>query len=46
MCKTHRGVRASHRSRMITSAYFGALNEDQQRKDEFLRELALVDRAH
>jgi GTP cyclohydrolase I len=44
MCKTHRGVRASHCSRMITSAYFGALKDDQQRKDEFLRELALVDR--
>jgi GTP cyclohydrolase IA len=44
MCKTHRGVRASHRSQMITSAYFGAFKEDQQRKDEFLRELALVDR--
>ena len=25
MCKTHRGVRATHRSRMVTSAYFGAL---------------------
>jgi GTP cyclohydrolase IA len=44
MCKTHRGVRASHRSRMITSAYFGELEGDQQRKDEFLRELALLDR--
>jgi GTP cyclohydrolase IA len=44
MCKTHRGVRASHRSQMITSAYFGAFKEDQQRKDEFLRELALMDR--
>jgi GTP cyclohydrolase I len=44
MCKTHRGVRASHNSKMITSAYFGAFNENQQRKNEFLRELALVDR--
>ncbi|MBN8908047.1 MAG: GTP cyclohydrolase I [Rhodospirillales bacterium] len=40
MCKTHRGVRASHRSRMITSAYFGTLAEDPARKDEFLRECA------
>jgi GTP cyclohydrolase I len=38
MCKTHRGVRASHRSRMITSAYFGLLAEDSKLKDEFLRE--------
>jgi len=45
MCKTHRGVRASHRSRMITSAYFGAMETDPARKDEFLRELALLDRA-
>jgi hypothetical protein len=29
---------------MITSAYFGELEGDQQRKDEFLRELALLDR--
>jgi GTP cyclohydrolase I len=45
MCKTHRGVRASHRSRMITSAYFGALDQSQQRKDEFLRELVLLNEA-
>jgi GTP cyclohydrolase I len=37
-CKTHRGVRSSYRSRMVTSAYFGALADDQSRKQEFLRE--------
>jgi len=37
-------VRANHRSRMVTSAYFGALETDQRRKDEFLRELAMLDR--
>jgi len=42
MCKTHRGVRASHRSRMVTSAYFGELETDAQRKDEFLRECAVL----
>ena len=42
MCKTHRGVRASHRSRMVTSAYFGALEADPQLKDEFLRECAVL----
>jgi GTP cyclohydrolase I len=44
MCKTHRGVRANHRSRMITSAYFGSLETDQHRKDEFLREVSMLDR--
>lgn len=44
MCKTHRGVRANHRSRMITSAYFGALETDPRRKDEYLRELSMLDR--
>lgn len=38
MCKTHRGVRASHRSRMVTSAYFGTIAEDEGRKQEFLQE--------
>jgi GTP cyclohydrolase I len=42
MCKTHRGVRANQRSRMITSAYFGVLEADPHRKDEFLREVALL----
>ena len=45
MCKTHRGVRANHRSRMVTSAYFGALETDRPRRDEFLRELMLLERA-
>jgi GTP cyclohydrolase I len=42
LCKTHRGVRAGHNSKMTTSAYFGAFNKNQRRKNEFLRELALV----
>jgi GTP cyclohydrolase IA len=42
MCKTHRGVRAGHNSKMTTSAYFGAFNKNPRRKSEFLRELALV----
>lgn len=44
MCKTHRGVRASHRSRMVTSAYFGAVAQDAKLKDEFLRECNGLDR--
>lgn len=42
MCKTHRGVRATHRSRMVTSAYFGVLESDPALKDEFLRECAVL----
>ncbi len=38
MCKTHRGVRASHRSRMVTSAYFGTIAENEDYKREFLQE--------
>jgi len=45
MCKTHRGVRANHRSRMVTSAYFGALETDQFRRNEFMHEMMLLERA-
>ena len=38
MCKTHRGVKASHRGRMVSSAYWGALGEDSALKSEFLQE--------
>jgi GTP cyclohydrolase I len=38
MCRTHRGVRAGQRSRMVTTAYFGAMADDHRLKDEFLRE--------
>jgi GTP cyclohydrolase I len=44
MCKTHRGVRASHRSRMVTSAYFGTLSEDATLKAEFMNEIADIAR--
>jgi GTP cyclohydrolase I len=45
MCKTHRGVHASHRSRMVTNAYFGELKTDKALKDEFLRECANLELA-
>jgi GTP cyclohydrolase I len=45
MCRTHRGVRATHRGRMVTSAYFGALADDPRLKDEFLRECAGLERS-
>jgi GTP cyclohydrolase I len=38
MCKTHRGVRSSHRGRMVTNAWFGDLADDARLKEEFLRE--------
>lgn len=44
MCRTQRGVRASHRSRMVTTAWFGAMAEDQGLKDEFLRECVALER--
>jgi GTP cyclohydrolase IA len=43
MCKTHRGVQASHRSRMVTNAYFGELKTDKSIRDEFLRECATLE---
>jgi GTP cyclohydrolase I len=45
MCKTHRGVRASHSSRMVTSEYFGALSERPDVRAEFLQECALLERS-
>ena len=45
MCKTHRGVRASHASRMVNTTYFGALGSDPQLKAEFLQECAMLERA-
>lgn len=44
MCKTHRGVRASHASRMVNTAYHGALAEDPALKAEFLGECAILER--
>lgn len=38
MCKTHRGVRASHRSKMVTSAYFGDIATDAALKAGFQQE--------
>jgi len=40
MCKTHRGVRASQRSRMVTNAWFGAIADDRRLQSDFLRECA------
>lgn len=38
MCKTHRGVRAGHESRMVNTAFHGVFLEDQALRSEFLQE--------
>lgn len=43
MCKTHRGVRAGRRSRMVNTAYYGRFSDDEALRQEFHREsLALA----
>ena len=44
MCKTHRGVRSSHSSRMVTTTYSGKLASDPQLKQEFLQECIGLER--
>jgi GTP cyclohydrolase I len=45
MCKTQRGVRASHRSRMVNTYYWGEMASSPELKQEFLQECATLDRA-
>jgi GTP cyclohydrolase I len=45
MCKTHRGVLATHDSHMISSAYYGDLKEDRALKREFLQECRTLERS-
>ena len=45
MCKTHRGVLASHNSHMISSAYYGELKDDERLKGEFLQECRTLERS-
>ena len=44
MCKSHRGVRASHSSRMVNTTYYGDLATKSQLKTEFLNECAMLER--
>ncbi len=44
MCKTHREVRASHRSRMVNTYYWGELANDGALRSEFLQECTSLDR--
>ncbi len=43
MCKTHRGVLASHQSRMVNTAYYGELESDRALRAEFLQECATLE---
>jgi GTP cyclohydrolase I len=45
MCKTQRGVRASHRSRMVNTYYWGEMATSPEFKQEFLQECATLDRS-
>jgi GTP cyclohydrolase I len=45
MCKTQRGVRASHRSRMVNTYCWGEMAQDAELKREFLQECTALDRA-
>ena len=44
MCKTHRGVRASHRSRMVSTAYYGTMLTDPSLKQRFMQECIGLER--
>ncbi len=44
MCKSQRGVRASHASRMVTTEFYGDMLTDKTARSEFLQECALLDR--
>ena len=44
MCKTHRGVRATHSSRMVNSAFYGELAGDRDLQNAFLHECLALSR--
>jgi GTP cyclohydrolase I len=43
MCRTHRGVRASHAGGMINTCFFGELRDDHELKNQFLLECHAVE---
>ena len=45
MCKTQRGVRASRRSRMVNTYYWGEMAKDAALKSEFMQECVALDRS-
>ncbi len=44
MCKTQRGVRSSHRGRMINTYFWGEMAENTELKREFLQECIALER--
>jgi GTP cyclohydrolase IA len=46
MCKTHRGVRASMKSRMSNTAFYGEFLADPALKSEFLQECMSLERSN
>jgi GTP cyclohydrolase I len=42
MCKTQRGIRATHRSRMVNSAFFGEMETNSALRQEFMQECAII----
>jgi len=44
MCKTHRGVRSTHRSRMVNTCYYGELLLNHELRSEFLQECLALSR--
>jgi GTP cyclohydrolase I len=44
MCKTHRGVRSTHRSRMVNTCYYGELLLNHELRGEFLQECLALSR--
>lgn len=44
MCKTQRGVRSSHRSRMVNTYFWGEMAGNAELKNEFLQECISLDR--
>lgn len=43
MCKTHRGVKASHQSRMVNSTFYGEMARNPALRAEFLQECAVLE---
>ena len=44
MCKTHRGVKASHASRMVNCEFYGDMLTDKALRAEFMQECASIER--
>ncbi len=43
MCKTHRGIKASHQSRMVNSAFYGEMSRNPALRAEFLQECSVLE---